>query len=343
MEFVPVRGEQQMQMQVSCPTCTAITVIKKGKQTTKNNVIQRYQCTLCNTTFISRGFPHKTYRAQVIIDALITYNRGYTLKETQTIINKKYKTHTSTSTIQRWIHEQSDTCTYSRLRPVLSNTYSPESIIVSKHFTYNGLAYNFKYHRGKNEILGSLFPTLATYIQRFENGCPSFFSEIEHRCSTQKLPITIQKKEDTNIVNKLTALALSSSHTPAARHAHVETFLLLNDHATVAVEVPVWFWEKQPGFGIAGHIDIIQIRDGCVYILDYKPDAAKQNNQTVASQLYLYARGLSFRTNIPLEQMRCAYFDEKTYLEFSPEEAIVSYPQKTTGYSNKNNDTTGMK
>ncbi|HMA83261.1 MAG TPA: hypothetical protein VKP59_03435, partial [Candidatus Thermoplasmatota archaeon] len=45
---------------------------------------------------------------------------------------------------------------------------------------------------------------------------------------------------------------------------------------TVAVEVPVWYWEKRVGDGVTGHIDLLQIRNDMVYILDYKPKAAKE-------------------------------------------------------------------
>jgi len=58
--------------------------------------------------------------------------------------------------------------------------------------------------------------------------------------------------------------------------------------------------------------------------LDFKPDVAKENENKVASQLYLYASGLSFGTGIPLKEFRCAWFDEYNYFEFSPIDTKVS-------------------
>jgi ATP-dependent exoDNAse (exonuclease V) beta subunit len=87
----------------------------------------------------------------------------------------------------------------------------------------------------------------------------------------------------------------------------------------------VWLWEKNLRLSIAGHIDIIQISQGYVYILDYKPDAAREKDDRVASQLYLYALGLSFRAAIPLSRIRCAWFDDKEYFEFEPIKAQVRY------------------
>ena len=91
-------------------------------------------------------------------------------------------------------------------------------------------------------------------------------------------------------------------------------------------EVPVWFWEKNLNAGICGHIDILQVRNGLIYILDFKSDAEKEDVQKVASQLFFYASGLSFRTGIPLNNFRCAWFDDKAYFEFEPSKANVRFP-----------------
>ena len=105
--------------------------------------------------------------------------------------------------------------------------------------------------------------------------------------------------------------------------------MLLADDSTLAVEVPVYLtpedvaYFQSRGFNldfepalITGHIDILQIRNGSVYILDYKPEARKQKRAHV--QLTIYALALSRRANIPLETITCAWFDDKDFLEFCP-------------------------
>jgi hypothetical protein len=64
--------------------------------------------------------------------------------------------------------------------------------------------------------------------------------------------------------------------------------------------------------------------------LDYKPAAENQNALKVASQLYQYASALSFRTRVPLKNIRCAWFDEESYYEYSPSEANIT-PAKKKG------------
>ena len=118
-------------------------------------------------------------------------------------------------------------------------------------------------------------------------------------------------------------MALKAIKDNRRRHEGVEEFMLINDKATIACEIPIWLWEKNMDIGVSGHIDILQIRQGRIYILDFKPNAAQENEQRVVSQLYLYALGLSFRTGIPLRMFRCAWFDEKVYYEFDPAEAKV--------------------
>ncbi|MFH1127050.1 MAG: hypothetical protein ABIG84_07820 [archaeon] len=101
--------------------------------------------------------------------------------------------------------------------------------------------------------------------------------------------------------------------------------MLINDSSTIACEVPVWLWEKNINQGISGHVDLLQIRNGLVYILDFKPDAILENEQKVASQMFFYASGLSFRTGIKMKNFRCAWFDNRHYFEFEPSKAKVKF------------------
>jgi hypothetical protein len=75
------------------------------------------------------------------------------------------------------------------------------------------------------------------------------------------------------------------------RHESLQRFMLCNDSVTVAIEIPIWLdesdisaLEKEHGIELAprvgaaersitGHIDFLQVRNGCVHVLDYKPDA----------------------------------------------------------------------
>jgi ATP-dependent exoDNAse (exonuclease V) beta subunit len=106
--------------------------------------------------------------------------------------------------------------------------------------------------------------------------------------------------------------------------------MLVNDSVTVATEVPIVLdrqgvehMNRELGFFIplslerplTGHIDFVQVRNGAVHILDYKPNAKKER---AVGQLTLYALALSRLTGLRLFDFRCAWFDDKAYYEFFP-------------------------
>ncbi len=76
---------------------------------------------------------------------------------------------------------------------------------------------------------------------------------------------------------------------------------------------------------ITGHIDLVQIRNGQIHILDYKPRAAKERP---IEQLTLYAMALSRLTGLRLFEFKCAWFDETDYFEFYPLH-VLHKPGKT--------------
>lgn len=66
---------------------------------------------------------------------------------------------------------------------------------------------------------------------------------------------------------------------------------------------------------ITGHIDFLQVRNGAVHILDYKPGA--RADKPIA-QLMIYALALTKLVGLRLFDIKCAWFDEEEYCEFFP-------------------------
>src|SRR5205809_5908012 len=67
---------------------------------------------------------------------------------------------------------------------------------------------------------------------------------------------------------------------------------------------------------ITGHIDFLQVRNGAVHVLDYKPDA--RTNRPIA-QLAIYALALTRRVpGLRLFDIKCAWFNEQEYCEIFP-------------------------
>lgn len=74
-----------------------------------------------------------------------------------------------------------------------------------------------------------------------------------------------------------------------------------------------------PKLNNAGHVDFLQIRNGLVHILDYKPNAKRERP---FQQLMLYALALSRLTGLRIYDFKCAWFDEHDYLECFPLYAV---------------------
>ncbi|MFA5792155.1 MAG: hypothetical protein WC884_03940 [Candidatus Paceibacterota bacterium] len=77
---------------------------------------------------------------------------------------------------------------------------------------------------------------------------------------------------------------------------------------------------------LTGHIDLIQIRNGQIHIMDYKPNAAKERP---IEQLTWYALALSRLTGLRLFEFTCAWFDEKDYYQFFPLHVVKKLQSKT--------------
>lgn len=310
---------------LKCPNCRSSNIIKKGTRETKLGFRQLYYCNDCQKGFVDSKLAHKTYGPKVITNTISYYNLGNTLEESAKLTNRRFKVKISKSSVSQWLKEFRSICTYYKIRPEVLKNFG--QVIFTKTFEHNDLAYNFKYHQPKLELLckNSGFLPLIEYIKSFEKGCPKFFNDIANRSSQTQIEVKIKKVKRYNNACRLADLAVKSCNANSQRHSAVESFMLVNDSSTVACEIPVWLWEKNLDLGVSGHIDILQIRSNKIYILDFKPDAFRENDERVASQLFWYASGLSFRTSIPLRDFACAWFDERVYYEFSPGQARVRF------------------
>tara|TARA_Y100000310_G_C20681459_1_gene816207 strand:+ start:1334 stop:2575 length:1242 start_codon:yes stop_codon:yes gene_type:complete len=143
--------------------------------------------------------------------------------------------------------------------------------------------------------------------------------------------LQIKTLSKNNFACKLAKLALNLATTNKHRHEAIQNFMLINDSTTIATEVPIYltnwdagYYRNEKGFifplnnyttPITGHIDLLQIRNGLIHILDYKPEADKINS---IEQLTIYSMALSQKLNLPLYYFKAAWFDENNYFEFFP-------------------------
>lgn len=338
--------------QIQCPKCSSKFIVKKGIRKNKLQVLQQFQCKDCKYIFTINKSKNTTYPITIILKAISTYNLGYTLQQTK----EKLSTEATLPAISSWLNQYKQICTFARLRKQAIKLYKPKNIIFKKPLQHQQV-YLFQIHKAKLELLfnedqNKKFLPIKNYLNKIptENFPHHIFSKellaergieadikssTEQRISQLKLEtLPAIKIEKQNQANRLAEITLQTANDNKQRHQTIQNFMLINDSTTIATEIPVYLtnddieYFKARNFSInlqnyrtpiIGHVDLIQIRNGFVNILDYKPNA---NKTEAVQQLTLYALALASRTKLALRDFKCAWFDEGNYFEFFPLHAV---------------------
>ncbi len=323
-----------------CPYCEG-KVVKRGKRKKKYEEVQIYYCKHCNKRFTSLITKNKTYPLKLIIDALTLYNRLYSVNEIPELIKEKYGIQISSRIISRWIKEYDKYILFLRMREFASKKYSKKELIEESKLIHQQI-YNFKYHRAKlnmlleEEFRHYKFKPLRDFLELAAAECPhQLFQKPSKRASEFKNKFNLNQVKiipKNNLAVKIANFIIQAVSNNKFRHEVLQDFMLSNDSVTVAAEVPVLInrddlihFKHELNFEIpitlkdddylTGHIDLIQVRNGAVYIMDFKPSAKKEKP---IEQLTLYALALSRLTGLRLYHFKCAWFDSKNYYEFFP-------------------------
>ena len=327
-----------------CPHCGCKSTAKKGKRRNRLQTLQVYRCTECLHRFTGAAGKNKTYPLRLILETVSTFNLGYSLTETQRLLHTRFHRNIPERTISSWLTEYRPLTTYSRLRASGRKLFPPDTVVRS-HTFHHQQVYRFQVHRAKLELLTQPTPQpdthanlefsfLKKYLASIETQFPhDLFQASGHRSSRFPAEIHPPVTRKENHATRLAALALPTAPNNKKRHETLQRFMLVNDSVTIAVEVPVFLtredlrYYQERGFdldfesdSITGHIDFLQIRNGHIHILDYKPEAKKETHAHV--QLTIYALALARRTSLPLKLFKCGWFDEKDYFKFYPLQGV---------------------
>ncbi|MGE0236078.1 hypothetical protein [Methylocystis sp.] len=201
-----------------------------------------------------------------------------------------------------------------------------------------------------HEDVSRLAAPVAAFLESVPKTCPHglFTDDAAARGSQLAADFIDQEKliviEKQNAATAAAALIIPSVGSNYQRHPKLQRFMLTADSSTVAIEIPVWLTEpeidaleRQRGIELipkvtpldatthfprsfTGHLDFLQVRNGAVHILDYKPGA---RTDKPLAQLVMYALALTVRIpDLSLFDIKCAWFDEHVYNEFFPRSAL---------------------
>jgi len=325
-----------------CPKCSNKETIKQGFKKNKHRTIQKFQCKSCNHHFTLQPAlqKHKTYPINLILDAINNLNLGYTIKQTK---NYYQKHKINKSTLSYWYNQLKKDISFHRLRDISLN---PTEIIIKKQFIHHSQPFLYQYHSLKLNF-AKKFPTLISYLKEINKSLPKqIFNNSERISKMSKETPTmagpgeapsgvvgrtkckafwpspaiklggVSSKSKQNYAVKLAQLAKEITNDNKQRHNIIENFMLINDTATIATEIPIYLTKQETKQNnLTGHIDILQIRYHKIYILDFKPEPV--NKQQTISQLKLYREALSKRTQIPTYKFKLAFFNHEGYYEIN--------------------------
>jgi len=189
----------------------------------------------------------------------------------------------------------------------------------------HGWFYHYRLHIPKSQNLLLEYPELQEFLQAIFTSCPHEKFMQGPRSSKLRFSVDVELTElPGHEICDLAAASLQYGSYSTA-HTNVEMGLLAADSKTISVEVPLWLDpEELEGFEtlfesdqpLTGHVDILRVENGKVWIWDYKPDASRE--KWAATQLNTYATMLSKRTGVSLDNIMCGYFDEETSFVFKP-------------------------
>jgi len=323
-----------------CPYCQG-KLVKKGIRKKKYEEIQIYYCKHCDKKITPLVTKYKSYPLKIIIDSLTLHNRLYTLKETTEKITEKYGIKITPPIILTWLKDYSQYIPFIRMREFASKKYSKKELIEESKLIHQQI-FNFKYHRAKSDFILNeefrhyKFKPLQEFLELAAAECPhQIFQNPTRRCSEFKTMFNLNQVKiipKNNTAVKVANFVMQAVSNNKMRHEVLQDFMLSNDTVTVATEIPILInsddlrhYKHELNFEIpitledkeyiTGHIDLIQIRNGSVHIMDFKPSASKAKP---IEQLTIYALALSRLTGIRLYHFKCAWFDDKNYYEFFP-------------------------
>jgi len=330
-------AKQKEKILERCMYCQSKNVVKRGKRKKRLEEVQLYRCRDCERTFTEQRIKGKMFPLKAILDGLSFYNIGHSLEESCNLVKEGYGIEIKKSSLAEWLKEFEGVCKYGRMRKHGKALFTPNQVIQNVRL-YHKQVYDFRYHKAKIALIlqdfkHEKFEPLREFLEHIVAECPHEYFKEGMRVSEVKTRFGLSEvviKEKSNFANKMANLVLQAVKDNHRRHEMLQRFMLANDSVTVACEVPIYMdnedlehMKKALKFQIpmelnnvlTGHIDFIQIRNGAVHILDFKPNADKVRP---IEQLTLYALALSRLTGLRLYEFKCGWFDDKHYYEFFP-------------------------
>ena len=242
---------------ITCPYCSSAQIIKKGQRRKKYERIQLYYCQRCQRKFTPLINKHYSYPLRVILDAITLYNRFYSMQEVAHIVSGSYGIAVRRQTVAKWLKDFKGYLPILKTRGALMAGYDTRKAFIESRLLH-GQVYDFKCHYAKLDHLlhrhspNGIFRNLQDFLKDVPSTCPhDLFRKMAKTKNRSSQHQDIFSLDEVKISLRPASSAIKNAHfvlqavsNNKLRHQRVQDFMLTNDSATVAVEVPVILTEK---------------------------------------------------------------------------------------------------
>ena len=111
-------------------------------------------------------------------------------------------------------------------------------------------------------------------------------------------------------------------------HEYVLPKILIENQNSVGIEIPVWM--RHENLFLTGHIDLIHVNDGTIYIADYKPEetpyiTSRLSYSFMRSLPQVASYGLLLKRVFGIKDLLCITFNKKGAWVYEPEISLKLY------------------
>src|SRR5260370_4850213 len=98
-----------------CPKCHCKSTTRRGKRRNRLRTLQLFQCTECLHRFTGEPGKNRTYPLRLVLDAVSTFNLGYSITDTRSILRRPFHVDAPDRTIKSYSTTHRTAATYFRL------------------------------------------------------------------------------------------------------------------------------------------------------------------------------------------------------------------------------------
>jgi len=128
--------------------------------------------------------------------------------------------------------------------------------------------------------------------------------------------------------NKYYSLSQIYSSHKSPGHEYVLPKILIENQNSIGIEIPVWM--RHENLFLTGHIDLIQVIDGTIYVADYKPEetpyiTSRLSYSFMRSLPQVASYGLLLKRVNEIKDLLCITFNKKGAWVYEPENSLKLY------------------